>query len=187
MKLIVGLGNPGKKYEQTWHNLGFMVIDNYLKEYQDQTKVKKKFDAEFFEINEIGEKIILAKPQTFMNQSGVAVKQIAKFYKIAVPDIWVIHDDIDLPLGKIRISHNASAAGHRGVQSVIEELGSQAFARFRLGIQPEPPINVNAEDYVLRPMGRIAKIKAEEMIEEVLSALEIALATNLTDAMNDFN
>lgn len=187
MKLIVGLGNPGKKYEQTWHNLGFWVIDNYLKEYQDQTKAKKKFDAEIFEINEIGGKIILAKPQTFMNKSGLAVKQIASFYKIDTGDIWLIHDDIDLPLGKIRISHNASAAGHRGVQSVIDELGRQDFARFRLGIQPDPPIDVNTEDYVLRPIDQTGKIKTEEMIEEVLSAMEVALATNLTDAMNDFN
>ncbi|MFA6254998.1 MAG: aminoacyl-tRNA hydrolase [Patescibacteria group bacterium] len=190
MKLIVGLGNPGKKYETTWHNVGFLVID-LLKTKQAgeflSCNKSKKFKAEICENNSPEEKIILAKPQTFMNNSGQAVKAIGRFYKIKPENLWVIHDDIDLPLGKIRISQNASAAGHKGVQSIIDEVGTQEFIRFRLGIQPITPLKMPTEKYVLQKIDSESKVIIDEVIEKVLAALEIALAQGVTEAMNEFN
>jgi len=190
MKLIIGLGNPGKKYEATWHNAGFLVID-LLKTKQAgeflSCNKNKKFKAEVCENNSPEEKKILAKPQTFMNKSGESVKALANFYKMKPEDIWVIHDDIDLPLGKIRISQNASAAGHKGVQSVIDELGTQGFIRFRLGIQPITPLKMPTEKYVLQKIDKESKVVIDEVMEKVLAALEIALVQGVTEAMNEFN
>lgn len=190
MKLIVGLGNPGKEYEQTWHNVGFMVLDQFSQKETGRflaCKNGKKFKAELCEDNNELEKIILAKPQTFMNESGQSVKLLANFYKIKTQDIWIIHDDIDLPLGEIRISHNASAAGHKGVQSIIDQLGGQEFARFRLGIKPNGPQLIPTEKYVLQKINSQDKVIINEVISRVLSAIEIALADGITEAMNEFN
>ncbi len=190
MKLIVGLGNPGKKYDQAWHNAGFMAIDQIQLDQPDEFlkfKNSLKFKAQICEGNNPEEKIILAKPQTFMNRSGQAVKALVKFYKIKPQDLFVIHDDIDLPLGKIRISQNASAAGHKGVQSIIDELGTQEFIRFRLGIKQEQKIQIPAEKYVLQKIDKESKLIIDEVIKKILIALEIALAEGATEAMNEFN
>lgn len=190
MKLIIGLGNPGKKYEQTWHNVGFMVIDQLQANKPDEfSKFKKsaKFKSEVSEGNGPEEKIILAKPQTFMNNSGQAIKSLVNFYKIKPQDLWVIHDDIDLPLGKIRISQNSSAAGHKGVQSIINELSTQGFIRFRLGIQLVNPSKLPTEIYVLQKIGRSDRIIINESIKTVLAAIELALVQGVTEAMNEFN
>ena len=120
MILIVGLGNPGKKYKKTRHNVGFQVID-----------ILKSFD--FAQ----DKNIILLKPQTYMNQSGKAVKSLIAKYKIPTTNIWVVHDDIDLPLGTIRVGQDASSAGHKGIQSIIDELGSKNFVRIRIGIRQQ--------------------------------------------------
>ena len=190
MKLIVGLGNPGRKYEQSWHNIGFLVLDQIAKSKSDEfLKFKKspKFQAEINEGLNPQEKIILAKPQTFMNKSGLAVKALVKFYKIEPANLWLFHDDIDLPLGKIRISKDASAAGHKGVQSVIDELGYQNFIRFRLGIQKNTPLEIPTEDYVLQKINKDAKVVIEEVMEKILSAMEVALIQGIAEAMNEFN
>ncbi|MFA6215811.1 MAG: aminoacyl-tRNA hydrolase [Patescibacteria group bacterium] len=190
MKLIVGLGNPGKKYAQTWHNLGFLVIDQIQNSKPDEFlkfKNSDKFKAEICEGNGAGEKIILAKPQTFMNQSGETVRAMANFYKIKPDDLWVINDDIDLPLGKLRISHNASAAGHKGVQSIIDEIGSQKFVRFRLGINQIPPVTLPTEKYVLQKIDEKSMVLINETIKEILAAIEIGLASGIPEAMNEFN
>jgi PTH1 family peptidyl-tRNA hydrolase len=190
MKLIVGLGNPGKEYEQTWHNVGFMVLDQFSQKEAGRflaCKNGKKFKSELCEDNNEVEKIILAKPQTFMNESGQSVKLLANFYKIKTGDIWIIHDDIDLPLGEIRISHNASAAGHKGVQSIIDRLASQEFARFRLGIKPNGPQLLPTEKYVLQKISQKDKIILDQVIIRILSALEIALTDGISEAMNEFN
>jgi len=190
MKLIVGLGNPGKKYENTWHNVGFLAIDHIeAKEAGEFLKCKnsKKHKAEVCENSRPEEKIILAKPQTFMNNSGQAVRSLVKFYKIEPQDLWVIHDDIDLPVGKIRISQNASAAGHKGIQSIINELGTQEFVRFRIGIQPITPMKVPAEKYVLQKIKKDDKVVIDEMIKTVLAAIEVSSAEGITEAMNQFN
>src|SRR3990167_6765145 len=134
MKLIVGLGNPGAKYEKTRHNLGFMVMEGFLKAFTPVNKTvwdnKDKFKSEIAEIEwnsrkkKTLEKVILAKPKTYMNNSGMAVSLLARFYKVAPEDIWIIHDEIDLPLGMMKIRFGGSGAGHRGIESIISALGS---------------------------------------------------------------
>ncbi|MFA6322743.1 MAG: aminoacyl-tRNA hydrolase [Candidatus Buchananbacteria bacterium] len=190
MKLIVGLGNPGKRYEPTWHNVGFLALDKFKSSKDDaflNYKCSKKFQAQICEGSYLAEKIILAKPQTFMNLSGQAVKAISTFYKIKPEDIWLIHDDLDLPLGQIRISHNASAAGHKGVQSVIDEIGTKNFVRFRIGIKTETPKKIPAQDFVLQKIDKKCNLLIEQTINEIVSALETALTQGVTEAKNDFN
>lgn len=136
MKLIIGLGNPGKEFANNRHNAGFIILDQLqqllgLPEF----KVEKKFEAEISEATKDGEKIILAKPQTFMNLSGKSVRAIMTFYKIPIEDITLIHDDLDIELGKYKLSEDASAAGHNGVQSVFDTLGTQKIKRLRIGIE----------------------------------------------------
>ncbi len=133
MKLIVGLGNPGSVYQDTRHNVGFMVIEKLAKELSRESvswKEEEKFKALIAKIGDV----ILVKSITFMNSSGVAVTSIMRYFKLSPSDVWIVHDDIDLPLGKIRIREKGSSAGHRGVESVIRELKSDQFIRFRLGI-----------------------------------------------------
>ncbi|EKD58740.1 MAG: hypothetical protein ACD_56C00060G0014 [uncultured bacterium] len=136
MKLIIGLGNPGDQYENTRHNAGFIVLDEIRKVWNfSEFQFNKKFNAEISESNKDGEKIILAKPQTFMNLSGQSVKAVADFYKISADDIAVIHDDLDIDLGAFKVSTDSSAAGHNGIQSIIDHFGTQKFKRVRLGIE----------------------------------------------------
>ncbi|MEK9166083.1 MAG: aminoacyl-tRNA hydrolase [Patescibacteria group bacterium] len=205
-KLIVGLGNPGKKYEKTRHNLGFMVVDELAKKLKiDRTTFvfNKKFNAETAKIKgssvcpsaaelRVSEAnpdrakrgslrqatrttdepfyIILTKPQTFMNNSGLAVAKIANFYKIKTPDIWVIYDDIDLPLGILRIRQNGSSGGHKGVQSIIDSLGSSDFARFRLGVGPVP-LKFDPADFVLKAFDKSEPALARDMAKKAVEAV----------------
>jgi len=133
MKLIIGLGNPGTEYADTRHNIGFMVVDKLARELGTQTpqwKEEEKFGAMTVKIGDV----MLAKPVSFMNRSGEVVSAIMRYYKLTPADVWVIHDDLDLPIGKIRIREKGSSAGHNGVKSIIEQLHSDSFVRFRLGI-----------------------------------------------------
>jgi PTH1 family peptidyl-tRNA hydrolase len=136
MKLIIGLGNPGKQYEKTRHNAGFMAIEELRKKNDfPNFSLNKKFNAEISEGVLKNEKVILAKPQAFMNRSGQVVRTILDFYKLSANDIVVIHDDLDIDLGTYKISTDASAGGHNGVQSIIDSLGTQEFKRIRIGIE----------------------------------------------------
>lgn len=201
MKLIIGLGNPGKKYEKTRHNFGFMAAE-YLRANLDnftEWKEEKAYDASISQGEISGEKLILAKPQNFMNLSGRAVQKISEFYKIKSQDIWLIHDDFDLPLGMLRISKSASAGGHNGVKSVIETLGTQDFIRFRLGIHPigkESPKDIlnsvfkekkTLEEFVLKKFEKDEAKFIEEIIKKNLLAVEMALKEGIEKAMNQFN
>ncbi|MBI2625066.1 MAG: aminoacyl-tRNA hydrolase [Candidatus Nealsonbacteria bacterium] len=135
MILIVGLGNPGKEFFGTRHNLGFEVLDQFAKENEfPDFKFSKKFNAD---VSKKGE-IILAKPRTFMNNSGKTVKPLTTYYSLPTTNLFVVHDDLDLPLGKIKISKGRGSAGHKGVQSIIGELKTKDFVRFRIGIEKEP-------------------------------------------------
>lgn len=146
MKLIVGLGNPGKKYEKTRHNLGFMAVD-FLREAAGAPKFKlnKKCLAEVSKTDEI----IFAKPQTFMNNSGEAVAKLLSFFKLTPANLIVIHDDLDLDFGKIKAGAGHGAAGHNGVQSIIGALSTKDFNRHRVGVGRPAP-NIPSEDYVLQ-------------------------------------
>ncbi|MBS5114892.1 MAG: aminoacyl-tRNA hydrolase [Erysipelotrichaceae bacterium] len=155
MKLIVGLGNPGKEYENTRHNCGFMAID-YLAQDLGVTINQAKFKGLYAKIKVEGEDVILLKPQTYMNLSGESVSEVMKFFKIDKEDVLVIYDDLDLPVGKIRIRANGSAGGHNGIKSLIAHLNGQDFKRIRIGIDRHPYIPV--VDYVL------GKFTSEEMV-----------------------
>ncbi len=150
--LIVGLGNPGEKFEKTRHNIGFRVVDDFQQNNSFPDFVfSKKFNSLISEGKIEGKKIILAKPQTFMNSSGKAVKKILIYSPLAIcHSLIVVHDDIDLPFGKIKISQNRGSAGHKGVESIITELGAKNFKRVRIGIQPKNGKPQNIEVFVLK-------------------------------------
>jgi len=150
MKLVVGLGNPGKKYKKNRHNLGFMVIDTLVKNLNERLKVCRRTNSKRAKVKINNKEVMLAKPQTFMNKSGLAVRKITNYYKIRPRDIWIIFDDIDLPLGEIRIRHQGSAGGHNGVASIIENLSTDQFNRLRIGIGSNREKNIPAEKYVLQ-------------------------------------
>jgi len=149
MKLIVGLGNIGKEYEKTRHNVGFMAVDKISDFYKfENWSLEEKFETEIARGEIKNEKIILIKPQTFMNLSGRAVQKTMNFYKIETKDLIVIHDDLDIALGTFRLGFGRSSAGHKGVQSIIDYLGSKDFNRIRVGIQI-PDRKIPTEKYVL--------------------------------------
>lgn len=150
MKLVVGLGNIGKEYEKTNHNVGFMVIDK-LAEMLSVSIKKNGCEADFVEFNKNGEKIILAKPRTYMNESGRSVKSFMKKYGFEIQDVIVINDDIDLEPGFVRIRKNGSAGTHNGLKSIIRETGSGEFARVRVGIGSKNP-NQDLASFVLQKM-----------------------------------
>lgn len=179
MLLIIGLGNPGKKYIYTRHNIGFQVVDEFAKENNfPEFRLSKKFNSLISESILNNEKIILAKPQTFMNESGKAVRTLTNFYKITRPGrvvrvvgLVVVHDDIDLPLGKIRISKNRGAAGHKGVESIIKEVGTKNFTRFRIGISPKIGKPKNVEKYVLQKFGKEEEKIIKQVIKDAIKKL----------------
>lgn len=154
MKLIVGLGNPGQEYENTRHNIGFMVLDTYL----GKVKWKSKNNAFYYETNINGEKYLFLKPLTFMNLSGNAVKKYVDYYNIALEDILIIHDDLDLKLGTIRLKQDSSAGGHNGIKSIIQCLSTQNFKRLKIGISSVQ--NGDTIDYVL---GKFSKTEINEL------------------------
>ncbi len=188
MKLIVGLGNPGEKYENTRHNLGFVVLDALLQKLTPVEKTVWKENKKFNSLMVKTDEFILVKPQTFVNASGFAVAKIARFYKVKPKDIWVIHDEIDLPLEEIRIVEERGAAGHRGVESIIKELGTIDFVRFRLGIG-HPGLGSSdkeVERYVLDSFGRGEGSRARRMVKKAVKAIELALDKGLEKAKNRF-
>lgn len=133
MKLIIGLGNPGGKFAETRHNIGFMVLEKLAKELGISAMVWKKEEKHKAMVARVGD-VLLVKPLTFMNNSGLAVASIVNFYKLEASDVWVVQDDIDLPLGKIRIRQKGGSAGHNGIISIIQHLKTDEFVRFRMGI-----------------------------------------------------
>ncbi len=184
MKLIVGLGNPGKKHEHTRHNIGFIVLDMIQKTLQaPDFRLEKKFDAEVAAIEQSSERIILAKPHSFMNQSGQPVQHIVGFYKLLSEDLWVVHDEIDLPLGTIRISKNVSPAGHHGIESIVQHLGTQDFIRFRVGIASNT-MPKETTNYVL---AKFAKDEWLQPATKTVQSIEEALRNGVESAMNQYN
>jgi len=177
MILIIGLGNPGKSYEKTRHNLGFMALDDLATKIDADFKEDKKNNvliAKQILKKDKGtnQKIILAKPLLYMNNSGEVVKKILDYYKLKTTNIWVIHDDIDIKLGEIKIRLGGSSAGQKGVQSIIENIGTDRFYRFRFGIKPMTPQKEAVEDFVLKKFSKeeliIIKQKKEELIEKII-------------------
>ena len=150
--LIIGLGNPGREYKNTRHNIGFMVVDKINTDSENKSK-KIKFNAVIFESKYKKNKVIFAKPMTYMNLSGQAVCGIIKYYKVKQENVLVVHDDLDLPFGTIRLRATGGAGGHKGLQSIINQLKTKDFARMRLGIG-RPPGKADPSDFVLKNFSR---------------------------------
>jgi len=183
MKLIVGLGNPGKKYARTRHNIGFMTVDalhEALKEYgSNNWELSKKFNAAVSGCTVHNEKIVLAKPMTFMNDSGQAVQLLMRYYKIPARDLIVTHDDKDLPLGTIKAQTDRGHAGHNGVRSIIEHLGSQNFTRVRVGIASEKAKEISdVADFVLSKFGLWERKKVAEVIRRAVAEIKIQITSS---------
>ena len=144
MKMIVGLGNPGDEYKNTRHNIGFMAIDNYVE--KNNLKLSKKFNGLYCKVLN-SESFILLKPLSFMNLSGTVVRKFADYYKIKPEDILIIQDDLDLPLGKIKLKYKGSSGGHNGIKNIIENLNTEEFPRLKIGVSNNK--NISTKDYVL--------------------------------------
>lgn len=177
MKLVVGLGNPDKKYQGTRHNIGFDIIDAMAESTGAVFAINKKFNSQIAEIKINNQKIILLKPMTYMNESGVAVFEATKFFKIDTKDIVIIHDDKDIALGEFKLQFNRSSAGHNGVQSIIDRLGVKTFFRLRFGIKPKTEIKDTA-DFVLKKFTALEKTAIKKLInnavEEIMAKLTIS-------------
>lgn len=185
MKIIAGLGNPGSEYEKTKHNVGFMFVDA-LAEKLGVTDWKDKFDAKIGEARIGVEKVLLVKPQTYMNESGQAIGPLMNFYKLDVEDLIVVHDDMDIPAGTIRIRKKGSAGGHNGIKSVLAHVGDEHFARVRIGIgRPLPGWTV--VNHVLAPFVPEDVTKIEEAIKYLVPAVECIVTDDVDKAMNQYN
>lgn len=185
MKLIVGLGNPGKKYQETRHNVGFMFVDKIANDLGIKFTLNKQLKSEIAEANVKGEKVILIKPQTFMNLSGEAVRSVQNYYKIELEDILVIYDDLDLPTGKIRIRKSGSSGGHKGMQNIIELIKTQEVKRVRIGIDSE--YKKDTIDYVLGKFSIDERIQIDQSISIASSMLNSFIVDSFDDFMNKFN
>ncbi|MBI2405168.1 aminoacyl-tRNA hydrolase [Candidatus Gottesmanbacteria bacterium] len=196
MKLIVGLGNPGSEYASTRHNIGFMVVDRLANELSNGLVRWDRDDKKNVLTTRIGD-VLLVKPQTFMNKSGYAVKTLIDYVKATPQDLWVIHDDIDLPLGKIRIRRGGGSAGHNGVSSIIEQVKTDDFLRFRMGIGRGKESTGRQMDKKLHHRWVIAFVlshfrqreagELRKLIKYGAQAVEIALTNGVDRAMNRFN
>lgn len=193
MKLIVGLGNPGKEYTVSRHNVGFMCINYFGKQYKIPTE-SKKAHARTGEGEVECVKVVLAKPFTFMNRSGSSVKELMRKYDLKPEDLIVVHDDMDLPLGKIRIRVGGSSAGHKGINSIIAELLTPEFARIRVGIgHPEVPDEERGEgspkvvDYVLNGFSSDERQVLNKVIVRVCEAITCIITSGVEAAMSKYN
>ena len=185
MKLITGLGNIGEKYCFTRHNAGFMVLDRWAAEEGLSFKTENKLKASITRLKLNGEDIILAKPTTYMNLSGEAVRAIADYYKINIKDILIIYDDISLDLGKLRYRANGSDGGHNGIKSIIQHLGTKDFARLKVGIGPQP--NVPSENYVLANFPKEQHELLKETLDRAHQSVAFYLENGIAKTQNKFN
>jgi peptidyl-tRNA hydrolase, PTH1 family len=184
--LIVGLGNPGSEYAAHRHNVGFWVVDALARAHFLAFS-RRRGTSSFVAEGSIGdEQVVLAKPQTFMNLSGKAVGRLSESYQVAPAQILVVYDDLDLQLGRLRLRPEGSAGGHRGMRSVIERLGTQAFPRLRVGID-RPPGKMDPSEYVLQPFSEQELVMAREVVKAAVSAIECWLAAGIEAAMGRYN
>jgi PTH1 family peptidyl-tRNA hydrolase len=185
MYLVIGLGNPGPEYENTRHNLGFKVVDELAARLGIKT-LKEKHHSFIGEAKIGDHKVILAQPQTFMNDSGPAVRGLLQWYKLDIKDLIVIYDDVDLEVGQLRIREKGNAGGHHGVESVIASLGATEFARVRIGIGRES-MTGDVSDYVLQRIPPAQREALDAAIISAAEAVEEIIKNGLAKAMNQFN
>ena len=184
--LIVGLGNPGQKYEHTRHNMGFLTVD-LLAEKAGVKLNKVKFKAAYNVLNFAGCKCLVMKPQTYMNLSGEAVREAAQFYKIPADRVLVIYDDISLPVGKLRVRPNGSAGGHNGIKNIIAHLGTQEFPRVKIGVGAPAGGGDEMVDFVLGAPSQAERKILAESFERAIGAAECIIQKGCQQAMNGFN
>jgi len=184
MKLIVGLGNPGRDYEKTRHNTGFMALDLIAKELNISV-TSEKFKGLYGKGNVKGESVILLKPQTYMNLSGESVRAVMDFFKIDKKDLLVIYDDLDLPVGKIRLRAKGSAGGQNGVKNIIQHLGNQEFNRIRVGIGKDS--RIPTVDYVLGKTRKEDLVEYEDELIDAKNAAIYFINHDFDETMNRFN
>ena len=185
MKLVVGLGNPGRKYDGTRHNVGFDVIANLGRKYACG-RPRSKFDAEWADVRIGDQKVVLACPLTYMNRSGIAVSRLLEFFKLDADQLLVICDDLNLPVGRLRLRPGGSSGGQKGLADIIRRMGTQDFGRLRIGIG-QPPPRWDAADYVLGRFGEDDKPVIQTAIERAGQAVETWIALGIQEAMNRFN
>lgn len=186
MKLIVGLGNPGKVYADTRHNIGFMAVKALAKALRTELKKDKYTFSLSGKAQVENNNILLAQPLTFMNLSGAAISSLLRRYKVDIQDLLVICDDLDLELGRLRIRPKGSSGGHRGLDSIIEHLGTQDFVRLRIGID-RPHINMEASDYVLSKFNKKEAQALKDALGKAVECCQVWVKEGPTAAMNIFN
>ncbi|MCP3100006.1 aminoacyl-tRNA hydrolase [Myxococcus sp. K15C18031901] len=188
MKLICGLGNPGREYEKHRHNIGFMVVDALLSRARAQLN-QEKFAAKVGQGTLAGERILFLEPQTFMNLSGRSVGEAARFYKIPVEDVLVVHDELDLPLGRLQLKAGGGSGGHNGLKSIVSSLGAENFIRLRFGIgKPEGPnARERVSGYVLSGFDDAERRQLEELIGRSVDMAESWVRDGVATTMNRFN
>jgi PTH1 family peptidyl-tRNA hydrolase len=187
-QLVVGLGNPGREYVGTRHNVGFAVLDGLAERFGCSFKSKARFDAEVAEVSPAGGRVLLAKPVTFMNRSGSAVVALANWLKIEPGALLVVVDDADLPLGRMKVLASGGSGGHNGLRSIIEAFGGvEGFARVRVGIGRSAPTGAGIANHVLGKFSAAELPQARQAVERAVAAVTCALAQGLPAAMNEFN
>lgn len=183
MKLVVGLGNPGPKYERTRHNIGAMVVDAMAATAGEKWKVHRRSGAEVAALQIAGQSVVLAKSRTYMNVTGRQIGPLAKFYSVAVSDVIVLHDELDIDFGAVRLKQGGGEGGHNGLRSLSETLGSRDYLRVRLGIG-RPPGRQDPADFVLKPFPGADREEVELLIGNGADAVEILAAQGLAAAQN---
>jgi peptidyl-tRNA hydrolase, PTH1 family len=184
LKLIVGLGNPGREYSETRHNLGFQVVEELARRYRVKLRNDTKRRARVAKIGDIGDGVLVAQPTTFMNLSGWAVRDVASFHKVVPQDLLIVVDDADLPLGRLRIRAGGSAGGHNGLKSIIQELGTAEFPRLRIGVGRQAG---ELKNHVLGRFDAEEKVQVGAAVERAADAAELFARENILAAMNRFN
>lgn len=185
MKLIVGLGNPGKNYEKTRHNVGFMMLDMYVKEKNINAKWNLKFNGLYIEANINNDKIIFLKPQSFMNLSGDVVKKYVDYFKIKIDDILVISDDLDLNIGNFKLRDRGSSGGHNGLKDIERVLGTNVYKRLKIGISNDK--NIDTKDYVLGKINKDDMKILDNLLQNLVIVFDDYFSISFIDLMNKYN
>ena len=185
LNLLIGLGNPGRKYSKTRHNIGFVILDELAAKLDCEIK-KKKFKGSYLLEEFFGKKICLLKPQNFMNLSGEVADSFVNYFKIETKEMLVVHDDIDLPLGKLRFSFGSGHAGHNGIRSILDWIYTKDFYRLRFGVG-RPPENIDPADYVLGKFSDDEKRAVDEAVKRAIEAIRIFYIDSPKEAMQIFN
>ena len=185
MKLIVGLGNPGKEYKNTRHNVGFSFLDTYLKEKKIEDVWSSKFDGKILSTVIQGEKVLFLKPQTFMNLSGNSVRKVMDYYQIGVDDILVVSDDLDLLLGNYKLKSYGSCGGHNGLRDIEKNIGSSSYKRLKIGISNNK--DLDTKDYVLGTLSKSEKDVLSDLYHQLCPILDDYFVMSFEELMNKYN